>query len=501
MPSIEYELPASAGQRLLWLMNRYRGGAGAFNSHVLLRLRGPLDHDRLTRAVGALCLRHHALRTTLHRSGNQLVQKVHQPSEVPVYRKQLDVPVAKAGPVLADELGAPLDLTACPLTVTLFRRSTQDHVLCLKVHHLLTDGWSSAILARELCALHQGTIVLPEVPWQFANYVRWQQQQQLESRGFLDGHAKYWQRQLSGARLTSLAGASADRGDTRPADTTAIEWFELGPATSQALRELASRERTVLFPLLLAVFYAMLHYLTGERDLAVASMFANRTMPQVRGTVGFFANLLVLRAEVDPERGFRELLATTEKAFLGALKHQSLPIQVVPFPGPDGLRLGSPEIMFQLLAGELPTGSDMGVLRADRLPTPDGLGSRFDLEMIIIPEDGQLKGLLRFSTCRFSRAWITDFVTSYRTLAARFAAQPDLAVVRGKEDVIGLDFHSPLRGAAVGHDNFAVSNVPVASGWGLLRGCGGGAGAGRCKVVLACRPSSPFRYGPFEAAA
>jgi hypothetical protein len=433
MPPIEYEMPASAGQRLLWLMNHYRGGAGAFNSHVLLRLRGPLDHDRLTRAVGELCVRHHALRTTLRRSGVQLVQTVHQPAEVHVYRRKLDVPVAEAGPILAEELGAPLDVNICPLTVTTLRRSAKDHVLCLKVHHLLTDGWSSAILARELCALYQGNVELPEIPWQFADYVRWQQQ--LQAHDVLDAHARYWRRQLSGTRLTSLTGLSpgADRGDPGATDTTAIEWFELGPATSAALRDLASRERTMLFPLLLAVFYAMLHYLTRDRDLAVASMFANRAMPQVRGAVGFFANLLVLRGEVDPNGSFLSLLAATEKTFLGALRHQSLPIQLVPFPTMDAPRLGSPEIMFQLLAGELPAGSDMGDLRADRLPTPDGLGSRFDLEMIIIPEGRQLKGLLRHSTRRFSRTWIADFVTAYRALAARFAANPDLEVGRGQE--------------------------------------------------------------------
>jgi hypothetical protein len=432
MRPVEYELPASAGQRLLWLMNHYRGGAGAFNSHVLLRLRGPLDHDRLTRAVGELCRRHHALRTTVRRSGVQLMQTVHQPGDVPVGRGQLDVPVAEAGPVIASELGAPLDLTERPLSVTTLRRSALDHVLCVKVHHLLTDGWSSAILAREICALYQGNLDLPEVPWQFADYVRWQQEQ-LDSPGFLDSHVRYWQRQLSGARLTSLTGLSPDHGDPSATDITAIEWFELGPATSQALRELTAQQRTLLFPLLLAVFYALLHYLTGDRDVAIASMFANRTMPQIRGTVGFFANLLVLRGQVNPEDSFRNLLAATEKTFLGALRHQSLPIQLMPFRALDTLRLGSPEIMFQLLAGELPTGRDMGDLRADRLPTPDGLGSRFDLEMIIIPEDGQLKGLLRYSTRRFSPDWITDFVTAYRALAASFAAHPDLAVGRGEE--------------------------------------------------------------------
>ena len=53
-----------------------------------------------------------------------------------------------------------------------------------------------------------------------------------------------------------------------------------------ALELLARQERTTLFTAALAVFYLWLHRLTGQYDLAVGSMFANRLRAETIGTVG-----------------------------------------------------------------------------------------------------------------------------------------------------------------------------------------------------------------------
>ena len=58
--------------------------------------------------------------------------------------------------------------------------------------------------------------------------------------------------------------------------------------------------------------------------------------------------------------------------------------------------------------------------------------------------------------------------------------------------------HAPLRGAAVGHENWVPGRRRADRRWRGLAGSGGGRG-GRCTVVLTCRPSSPFVLGPFEA--
>ena len=80
------------------------------------------------------------------------------------------------------EAEAPFDLARGPLIrARLFRLAPSEHWLLLVLHHIVTDGWSSGVLTRELTALydacHRGEASpLPELPVQYADYAVWQRQ-------------------------------------------------------------------------------------------------------------------------------------------------------------------------------------------------------------------------------------------------------------------------------------------------------------------------------------
>lgn len=81
---------------------------------------------------------------------------------------------------------------------------------------------------------------------------------------------------------------------------------------------------------LMAAFMTLLHRVTGQRDVAVGTPIANRNRHQLEDLIGFFANTLVLRADLSPvltRLGFRELLARVREAALGAYGHQELPFE------------------------------------------------------------------------------------------------------------------------------------------------------------------------------
>ncbi|MGO9958537.1 MAG: hypothetical protein ACLP50_21660, partial [Solirubrobacteraceae bacterium] len=56
------EVEASIGQRLLWLLDHYRGGEGTINVPIAWRIRQPLDAGALELALGRLVERHETLR-------------------------------------------------------------------------------------------------------------------------------------------------------------------------------------------------------------------------------------------------------------------------------------------------------------------------------------------------------------------------------------------------------------------------------------------------------
>src|SRR5215831_17982399 len=159
---------------MLWLIDRHRGDQGALNYPVLARARGPLDAGALAAALDAMVARHETLRTTFARRRGLLTQLVHEPSTVPIAERS--VSAGALHDALTAEFGERVDPTVAPLRATLWRLAPDDHVLCLNVHHLVTDAWSCGILLDDLLQTLAGAS-LPRVGWQYRHYVRWQRGQ------------------------------------------------------------------------------------------------------------------------------------------------------------------------------------------------------------------------------------------------------------------------------------------------------------------------------------
>ena len=80
---------------------------------------------------------------------------------------------------------------------------------------------------------------------------------------------------------------------------------------------------------LMAAFQVLLHRYSGEDDIRVGSLVANRNQPEVERLVGFFANNIVLRADLSGEPTVRELIARVRRCALQAYEHQDMPFDVL----------------------------------------------------------------------------------------------------------------------------------------------------------------------------
>ena len=75
---------------------------------------------------------------------------------------------------------------------------------------------------------------------------------------------------------------------------------------------------------MLAVFYAYIQRVTGDHDVAIATLFANRSREQVRRTVGFLVNLVVMRGVLPVAGNFHDALEVARNVVGGAFAHQVL---------------------------------------------------------------------------------------------------------------------------------------------------------------------------------
>lgn len=320
--------PLSFAQQRLWFLEQMSPGDASYHIPGALRLHGVLDVAALRRAFAALLSRHAILRT-------RIVDRDGTPVQIaePVVELAFDVVNvgAAAWPQqLARFARLSFDFAIAPLLrAELVRCSDREHVLLVTLHHIVSDGWSLGVLMRELSALYRAEVEgvapsLPPLPLQYADFARWQRQ--WLAAGELDRQLDYWRERLRA--LPPLLELPTDR--PRPRERTgqgALAQFTLSAEMVADLRALCAREGVTLFMVLLAAFKILLARLTGESDIFVGTLVANRTRVELEPLIGFFVNTLVLRDQVDLTQDFRSFLQQVRSTTLDAYAHQDVPFE------------------------------------------------------------------------------------------------------------------------------------------------------------------------------
>src|SRR5205085_8946831 len=155
------------------------------------------------RAFQRLSDRHACLRSTFCAALGEPAQMVHGHVEVAFDEEDAAAwGESRLHGRLVELAHRPFDLECGPLLrVHLFRRTDAEHVLLLCVHHIVADFWSLAVLMSELGILYDAekedrVASLAPLTYQYADYVRWQEQMLAGEEG--ERLWAYWQRQLAG---------------------------------------------------------------------------------------------------------------------------------------------------------------------------------------------------------------------------------------------------------------------------------------------------------------
>jgi amino acid adenylation domain-containing protein len=422
------ELPLSFGQEQLWFLDRFTPGLSTYNVPCALRLRGPLDAAALNRALDALAARHEALRTRFVTNERGLpIQQVAEPE--PVRPTAVDLSALTAQErrtrllaVTAEETARPFDLSrGSLLRVLLVRLAEDEHILFAVVHHIVFDGWSAGVFQRELAALYAeqvdaGPPALEPLPIQFADFALWERER---LRGAaLDGLIEYWRTTMDGFQTLNLP---TDRPRQAVADQSGgVERLNLGAEAWAAVRDLGTREGATPAVVLLAALNALLHRYTGQDDIVVGTISANRGRPELAALIGFLVTTLPIRTDLSGDPAFADLLARVREATSGAYGHQDLSFGRLV----EELRVErdpSRAPVFQTLfthveEGEAAPARGGGVEfgPADGLADPDT--AKFDLALVTEVRAGELWVEAAYASALFDRATIRRLLTHFGTL-------------------------------------------------------------------------------------
>jgi amino acid adenylation domain-containing protein len=443
-------LPLSFAQERVWLLDQLEpGGNLAYNFQLATWLRGPLRPGLLRRALGEIVRRHEVLRTTFPAAGGAPIQVIHAPWPVPLPLVDLGgLPAARrracAEGLIAALVTRSFDVARLPLIRwRLLRLHAGRHALVQVEHHLVHDGWSLAVMLREIATLYEAfargaSSPLPELAAQYSDYAVWQ-------RAWLQGEAlerqlAFFERRLAGSPPVTEVAADHPRppGGSFRGD---VHVQSLAPELYQALRRFRRGEGFTLYMTMLAGFLALLHRATGDADLVIGTSNANRRTRELEAMIGMMVNSLPLRADLSGRPAFGALLGRVREAALELFARQDLPferlverLRVPRRPGRNPIF----QVMFNFHDAPVPDArfADLEMspeLRANRT-------AKLDLNLIVVPraeqragraasgEDSSVTVRWEYNRDLFDGASIQRLAAHLEVLLAAAIADPGLAL-------------------------------------------------------------------------
>jgi hypothetical protein len=429
-------LPLSFAQQRLWFLTQLHPDSAFYNVALGLRIRGPLDSAALAAAVEALVMRHESLRTVFPVVDDEPVQLiVERPGEViTVVDLSQTAGEDREGAARGLLMGAKpaFDLARDPLfRTTLVTLDALDHVFVLEWHHIVSDGWSTAVIYRDLeelydaCCRHRPP-ALPELTIQYADYAVWQRQYLNGQR--LESLIAFWRNYLAGAPLV----LELPTGKIRPSSHTytgADLPVALSGPLSAALATLSRDHGVTLFMTLMAAFQVLVARSAGRDDVVIGTDVANRNRVELEPLVGFFVNLLPIRIPLSGDPTFVELLARAATSILGVYAHQELPFEKLVEalkPERDLTRNPVVQILFVMQNTEQRTLRLGGTTAAPfKLGNPS---SRFDLALFLGEREHGLEGVWRYNADLFAPAAIDRLAGDFEALLASIVANPHVPI-------------------------------------------------------------------------
>lgn len=413
---------ASVAQRLLWMIGHYRNAdIGRLVCPLAIELRGPLGLAAVRKALLSLSVRHEGLRTRFSGRGTRLTQHVQPPGLLTVMVEPADG--ATVATILDSELAEPFDIAANAARVRLWRLGADHHLLCINLHHLVSDAWSVGVLFREFAVLYErgpaGLSTAPAAPYR--TFIAGQREDLSGER--LKGLVSYWSDELAGVRLPEIARGSAAR-----ATPGLVVRGRVGAETARRIKAFSAARGTTVFATAFAAFAWQLSAVCSQEDVAVASMFANRSDRRFVDTVGLLANMVLLRASVPAHDTFGGLVDAVHRTTLGALAHQQMPLQMLPSDLlPAGRR--PDDVVFQMMPG-ISSQLRVGDLAMDMV-LPTELGHRFAFEFALVPVGAEHWDTVLFcSVAGWDHAAGTAFVEEFTERIVRGITEPTIHLNR-----------------------------------------------------------------------
>ncbi len=341
---------------------------------------------------------------------------------------------------LRDDRRKPFDLLTPPMMrLTLIRIEDNRWYFINSHHHILLDGWSVALLLREvlLCydaLTHDRQPVLPPVR-PYAEYLTW-----LGTRNLEDAET-FWRTGLadfSTPTALPLEMPQCIALEELKSLPYAEQEVRLSKAEVETLTVAAKRHRLTLNTLAQGAWSVLLHRCTGDREVLFGATVSGRPgeLPGSDVMVGLFINTLPVRVSIPSDARLGDWLALLQEQNSLLRQYEWTPLSRIHrwSDVPGGRPLFDSIVVFESYPEEESDTDQLGLRitpmvfhRQDAEYVLTAGRNNYPLSLMVEPA-AEMRLILSYARERFAHEDIKHILGYYRTLLMAMAERPDVRV-------------------------------------------------------------------------
>ncbi|HEY3581865.1 MAG TPA: amino acid adenylation domain-containing protein [Pyrinomonadaceae bacterium] len=290
----------------------YAANTDVYLGQFSCALQGDLDPDLLDIAWQQTINNHGVLRASfIWENLDEPLQLIHESVRVPLEQDDWrDLRASEQAErweaFLVQERQRGFDLSTPPLMrLALVRLGSDSYRFAWTHHHLLLDGWSGALVLREVFntyeALRRGEQMRAEPRRPFRDYIAWLDQQDLSKA------EAFWRENLKGFTAPTPLVIDHASGEINN-EALGESKLQLSKQTTDDLQSLARQHGLTLNTILAGAWALLLNRYSQEESVVFGATVAGRppSLPGVETMVGLLINTLPVRVNIDEDE---ELLA------------------------------------------------------------------------------------------------------------------------------------------------------------------------------------------------
>jgi amino acid adenylation domain-containing protein len=325
-------------QKNIWVLDKMMKRSDTFHHVESFVYNGSIPQKVFESVMLQLIMRHDILRSSFIMIDHEPKQTILPLENVIKAVEYVDLSSSLHGESSVKERivelsGRPFDLEKGPLfKVICLPLSPHKTILLLAIHHLISDGWSLQVMARDFLILLNESMSgggqrFSPLSFQYQDYAAWHNSL-LENTEWRKSFEDYWTNKCMNLGESSSLPLDQERPIIKKNIGKRYS-FSIDPEQSEKLEKISSRFGATMFVVFQTIIKIWLSRLTGSLDISVGSPVAGRVYSEFEDQVGPYLQVIPFRDRFDEKNSFIDVLSQVRMTSLEAFAHQLYPLDLL----------------------------------------------------------------------------------------------------------------------------------------------------------------------------